>query len=39
VSHIDLVDELLDTGRSVEDIRRTHAAQALAVIGRASRPE
>lgn len=39
VVHIDLVDELLDTGHSIEDIRRAQAAQALAVIGRAPRPE
>lgn len=33
VLHIDLVDELLDTGRSVADIRRAQAAQARAVVG------
>lgn len=31
--HIDLIDELLTTGHSVEDIRRAQAAQALAVLG------
>lgn len=37
--HIDLIDELLSTGRSVEDIRRAQAAQALALLSQASRPE
>ncbi|MCO5995515.1 TetR/AcrR family transcriptional regulator [Actinoallomurus rhizosphaericola] len=31
--HIDLIDELLTTGHSVEDIRRAQAAQARAVLG------
>jgi AcrR family transcriptional regulator len=37
--HIDLIDELLATGRSVEDIRHAQAAQARAVLCAASRPE
>jgi AcrR family transcriptional regulator len=37
--HIDLIDELLSTGRSVEGIRRAQAAQALALLSQASRPE
>jgi hypothetical protein len=37
--HIDLIDELLTTGRSVEDIRHAQAARGLAVLGGAARPE
>ena len=33
VLNIDLIDELLDAGRSVEDVRRAQAAHALAAIG------
>ncbi len=37
--HIDLIDELLDTGHSSEDVRRSQAAHARAVLGAAPRCE